>query len=144
MALASLCGGLALANAKLGAVHGFAGVLGGMFDAPHGVICGRLLPFVMQANVQALEMRENQHPTLQRYAEIANLLFGTYSATAGDSVLWVHELAADLQVPGLGSFGITAAHFPAIIEKAQRSSSMRGNPIQLTVEELKDILYLAL
>ena len=57
MSLASLFSGMALANAKLGAVHGFAGPLGGMTDAPHGVICGKLLPYVMQANVRALQDR---------------------------------------------------------------------------------------
>ena len=54
MSLASLFGGLALANAKLGAVHGFAGVLGGMYPAPHGIVCARLLPFVVETNVMAL------------------------------------------------------------------------------------------
>ena len=57
MALVSLLGGLALANAKLGAVHGFAGVLGGMYDAPHGGVCAALLPPVMAANITALRER---------------------------------------------------------------------------------------
>ncbi len=54
IALSSLCGGLALANAKLGAMHGFAGPIGGMFDAPHEAVCARLLPLIMEANVRAL------------------------------------------------------------------------------------------
>ena len=144
MALASLCGGLALANAKLGAVHGFAGVLGGMFDAPHGAICGRLLPFVMAANVQALERCQDRQPSLQRYADIAHMITGNGCTTAIDSVLWVQELVADLQIPGLGKYGITPRDFPEIIEQSVRSSSMRGNPIQLTPDALEVILYQAL
>ena len=54
MSLAALFGGLALANAKLGAVHGFAGPLGGLFPAPHGMICARLLPFVVEAQCARL------------------------------------------------------------------------------------------
>lgn len=144
MAIASLCGGLALANAKLGAVHGFAGVLGGMFDAPHGVICGRLLPFVMQMNVQVLKEQDKKHPTLQRYADIANMLYGRYTCRAEDSVAWVQALAEDLQVSGLGQYGITQADFPSIVTKSLRSSSMRGNPVKLSPAELEEILYQAL
>ena len=64
MSLASLCGGLALANAKLGAVHGFAGVLGGILAAPHGAICARLLPPVMAQNLEAFQVREGENPVL--------------------------------------------------------------------------------
>ncbi len=57
MALAALFGGIALANARLGAVHGFAGVLGGATGQAHGAICARLLPFVMEANIRAVGER---------------------------------------------------------------------------------------
>src|SRR5215213_8761925 len=60
MALGSLFGGLALANAGLGAVHGFAGPIGGMFSAPHGAVCAALLPFVMAANLKALRGQRSQ------------------------------------------------------------------------------------
>ena len=144
MALVSMCGGLALANAKLGAVHGFAGVLGGMFDAPHGAICGRLLPFVMETNVIALEKQDDALPALQRYTDIAKLLTGTQTCSANDSVTWVQNLVSDLNIPGLSSYGIATEHFPSIIAKAKRSSSMRGNPVQLAEEELAHILHQAL
>ena len=140
MAFVSLCGGLALANAKLGAVHGFAGVIGGMFNAPHGAICGRLLPLVMEVNVQALEKRDAQNPSLLRYGEIADYLIGGMGNAPGDGVEWMHDLVKDLGVPGLGRYGISTADFPSIIAKALRSSSMRGNPIQLTEQELTEIL----
>jgi alcohol dehydrogenase class IV len=144
MALVSLCGGLALANAKLGAVHGFAGVLGGMFQAPHGTLCGKLLPFVMEANIKAMERQDKQNPALTRYADIANLLCQTYSGTPQESVEWVRKLVIDLQVPGLSSFGIRPEHFPSIIANTLRSSSMRGNPVQLSESELGTILSQAL
>lgn len=140
MALASLMGGLALANAKLGAVHGFAGPLGGMYDAPHGVICARLLPFVMQTNVEALRERAPFSQALLRYDEVARLVTGDMEATAVDGVRWVQALCAELDVPPLGHFGITPADFPAIVEKSRAASSMKGNPIELTHEELTQIL----
>ncbi|MGC9349511.1 MAG: iron-containing alcohol dehydrogenase [Anaerolineae bacterium] len=144
MALASLLGGLALANARLGAVHGFAGVLGGMYEAPHGVICGRLLPFVMEANVRALMDREPENPALERYAEIGVILTGKIEAGAADGVAWVKKLSDKLDVPGLSDYGVTPEDFPEIIDKSQRSSSMKGNPIELTREELAEILTKAL
>ena len=140
MALTSLFGGLALANAKLGAVHGFAGPFGGMFPAPHGATCAVLLPHVMAANVQALQTRDPDNPALQRYDEVAQLLTGSNQATANDGVKWVQELVQDLQVPGLSTYGLTEADFSLLIEKAQKASSMKGNPIALTAEELGEIL----
>jgi alcohol dehydrogenase class IV len=148
MALVSLFGGLALANAKLGAVHGFAGVIGGMYEAPHGVICGRLLPFVMAANVEALASRAQESPALgralERYDEIAVILTGEFEAPARVGVAWIQELCAALRVPGLATFGVTPDAFPEIIEKTQRSSSMKGNPVSLSDAELSDILHQAL
>lgn len=143
MALASLFGGLALANAKLGAVHGFAGVLGGMFPAPHGAVCAALLPHVMRANVHALREREPQNPVLQRFDEIGRLLTGLPSATAADAVAWIGETATLLQIPPLAQYGIQQDHFTDIITKSARASSMKGNPIVLTAAELSDILNAA-
>jgi alcohol dehydrogenase class IV len=144
MAIASLLGGLALANAKLGAVHGFAGVIGGMYPAPHGVICARLLPFVMETNVEALQERVPGSPYLDRFQDVAQLLTGNLAATAADGVRWVQDLCAQLQVPGLAEFGVKPEHFPEIVAKSQVASSMKGNPIELTEEELTQILAQAL
>ncbi len=144
MALASLFGGLALANAKLGAVHGFASPLGGMFDAPHGAVCAALLPHVLAVNVRALGERQPQSEFLQRYDKIAQLLTGHPNATAQDGVAWVQALCQDLQVPPLSTYGLTKADFPDLIAKAGRASSMGGNPIVLTPEELAEILDQAL
>jgi alcohol dehydrogenase class IV len=144
MAITSLFGGLALANAKLGAVHGFAGPMGGMFHAPHGAICGQLLPHVMAVNVQALQKRGQGGDALRRYDEVAQLLIGTPRATAHDGVSWMQALCAALDVPPLSAHGVTEGDFPLIIEKAAKSSSMKGNPVKLTVEEMEEILKRAL
>lgn len=140
MALVSLYGGLALANAKLGAVHGFAGPFGGMFDAPHGAICAALLPYAMAANVRALQTRQPNSEALSRYDEIAQILTGHPDAAVYDGIAWVERLCQDLNVPPLGAYGLTEDEFPLLIEKAGKSSSMKGNPIKLTDEELEEIL----
>ena len=136
MAIASLHGGLALANAALGAVHGFAGPIGGMFPAPHGAVCAALLPHVMAANIGALREREPQNSALRRYDEIARLLTGDSGATADAGVAWVRELVADLQIPSLRAYGIGEAHVAELVEKARTASSMKPNPIVLTPAEL--------
>lgn len=144
MSIASLCGGLALANAKLGAVHGFAGPLGGMFPAPHGVVCARLLPLVLATNVRALQERTPTSPILGRYTEIAQIVTGDPQAQIADGVTWIEQLCAELAVPPLASFGVTDADIPAVVAQAQRASSMQGNPIALTEAELTQIMQQAL
>ncbi len=140
MSLAALFGGLALANAKLGAVHGFAGPLGGLFPAPHGMICARLLPFVVEANVRALQTREPASPILKRYDEVAQLLTGRSTAGANEAVGWLHQLCADLNVAPLSQFGFGVSDIPSVVAQAQKASSMKGNSIVLTEEELQGIL----
>jgi alcohol dehydrogenase class IV len=144
MALASLFGGLALANAGLGAVHGLAGVIGGMFNAPHGAICAALLPQVMAANLAALGSRDSTNPALPRYEEVARLLTGRSSATASDGVGWVARLVSDLQIPMLGAYGLKSQHVTNLVEKAKNASSMKANPIVLTREELAAVVERAI
>lgn len=144
LALAALLGGLALANAKLGAVHGFAAPIGGMYDAPHGAVCAALLAPVMAANLQALAERAPQHPARARYEEIARIVTGDAAAIAEDGVRWVADLALELAIPGLGAYGITEAALNEIAEKAAQASSMKGNPIELTHAELVAVLQAAL
>lgn len=144
MALTSLLGGLALANAGLGAVHGFAGPFGGMFHAPHGAICARLLPYVTRVNVRALQARDPHAIALKRYDEVGQILTGRQDATAADAVHWIEELSAELNIPPLGHYGFTRADFPSVIEKSARASSMKGNPLVLTPDEMEEILEQAL
>lgn len=144
MCIASLFGGLGLANAKLGAIHGFAGPLGGMFPAPHGVVCAALLPHVMQTNVQALQSRASHSDALHRYAEVARLLTDNPDAYVWDGVRWVQMLCAALNVPPLSQYGLTHGDVDAVVAKAQRAGSMKGNPIELTADELQEILQHAM
>jgi alcohol dehydrogenase class IV len=144
MALASLFGGLALANAGLGIVHGIAGPIGGRFSAPHGALCARLLPYAMEVNVTALEKRLPKSEALQRYDEIARKLTGSEHSRARDGVAWVKEICESLRIPSLRAYGISSEHFPELIESAARASSTKGNPVELTRDEMEQILTRAL
>ncbi len=143
MALASLFGGLALANAGLGVVHGFASPLGGSWKAPHGALCAAVLPHGMAANVAALRAGSPQLPALERYVAIARLLTGRSDATAEEGIEWVRVLCAELNVPPLRAWGITTADLPGVVEKAARAGSMKANPLPLTSEELLSLLSAA-
>jgi alcohol dehydrogenase class IV len=144
MAVASLFGGLALANAGLGAVHGFAGPIGGMFPAPHGAVCAALLPHVMAANIRALRARDPENRALRRYTWVASMVTGDPEAAADAGVEWVEKLVTDLRVPKLHTYGIHAGHINDIVAKAANASSMKANPIALTSDELAEALQLAL
>jgi alcohol dehydrogenase class IV len=144
MAVASLFGGLALANAGLGAVHGLAGPLGGMVSAPHGAICAALLPGVVAANLQALREREPASDALLRYTTVAQLLTGDTGATAEEAVDWLRRLVADLDIPRLGAHGFGREHVTELIDKAKAASSMKANPIELTRAELASTVEAAL
>ena len=144
MAFAALLGGLALANAGLGAVHGFAAPVGGMFPAPHGAVCAALLPHVMEANIRALREREPEHPSLERYRTVARLLTGDEAASAEDGIEWVRAAVRKLRIPPLGAYGLTPDDAGAVAEKAARASSMKGNPIVFTQAELSAILEAAM
>jgi alcohol dehydrogenase class IV len=140
MSVASLAGGMALANAKLGAVHGLAGVIGGTVAVPHGVACAALLAPVMEANVAALRAGAVGHPALARYAEAAALLTGEPGAAIEDGVAWVRQTLAALAIPALGAFGLAPDQADDIAAKAQQSSSMRGNPVALSQADLRAVV----
>jgi alcohol dehydrogenase class IV len=143
MAVASLCGGLALANAKLGAVHGFAGPLGGSFPIPHGVACGRLLPPVTAINVRALRERAASSPALARYDEVARLVTGDRDAKAEDAAAWLAHLVEDLGVARLSVLGLRDQDVASVVAAAREASSMQGNSIVLTDDELSEALRTA-
>ena len=144
MALVSLFGGLALANARLGAVHGMANPIGGFSNAPHGGICARLLPLVIETNLSALRTRLPFSPAIARYSEVARLLTGDESATADAAAAWVRELFEALDIQPLNEYGLNPDDFPAIVEQSQKANSMKGNPVNLTDSELLSILKTAL
>jgi alcohol dehydrogenase class IV len=140
MSLASMFGGMALANARLGAVHGLASPIGGMIAAPHGAIVARLLPLVMEANLAALNKILPGSPVILRYAEVARLLTSDESAVPKDGVEWVWNICIEMKIHPLSDFGLITSHFPRIVAQAQNSSSMKGNPVTLTSGELTIIL----
>nr|WP_287413172.1 iron-containing alcohol dehydrogenase [Pseudodesulfovibrio sp.] len=144
MALASLFSGIALSNAKLGAVHGFAAPIGGEFKAPHGAVCAALLPSVMEININALREREPKSPSLDAYTETAVILTGNVNATPEDGIKWVRELCTDIRIPTLKDMRIETIHFSDLADKAAAASSMKGNPVLLSKTELTEILTLAL
>jgi alcohol dehydrogenase class IV len=144
MALASLFGGLALANAGLGAVHGFAAPIGGRFPAPHGAVCAALLALVMEANLKALHERQPNSEALSRYEQVARHLTGNHAARPEHGIEWVRLLVSEFKIPSLGAYGITREHVAELAQKASQASSMKANPIALSQQELSGILNAAL
>ena len=145
MALASLFGGLALANAALGAVHGFAAPIGGRFPAPHGAVCAALLPPVMKANVRALQARGGDTDRLDRYrARCAPADRGRARLRGRRRRRGLNACATICRIPSLGAYGVGGADVDDLVSAATRASSMRGNPIVLEATELREVLLAAL
>ena len=144
MSFASLLGGLALANAALGVVHGFAAPLGAMLCAPHGALCAAVLPHGMAMNIQALRRRAPEHEALRKYRDIASILTDRPTAEPEDGANWVAALCQQLSIPPLRVHGLEAGHIPALVEKAAKANSMKGNPIPLTAQELTEVAERAL
>jgi alcohol dehydrogenase class IV len=142
MSWASLLGGMALANAGLGAVHGFAAPIGGMWTAPHGAVCAALLPYAMEVNIRALRARAPEK--LTRYDDVARLITGRPQATATEGVTWVATMCRMLEIPPLRTYGVEEGDIHVLVDKAALASSMKGNPIVLNEEELCEIVSRAL
>jgi len=141
MAIASLFGGIALANAGLGAVHGLASPIGGRFDAPHGAVCGILLAPALEINLRALR---SQGRSVERFDEVARILSGDDAADAAQGIQWVSALVAGLGLPKLSSYGIARSDAPALGEAALGTSSMKANPVALTAADCAEIVQRAL
>lgn len=148
MALASLLGGMCLANAGLGAVHGFAAPLGAMFPVPHGTACAVLLPHVMQANVAALRATDRQHPVLARYANVGRALTGEAHESDDHAIdaglAFLRQLVLALEVPGLATFGLERDDVAPLVQAARKASSMKYNPVTLSDEALAACVHGAL
>ena len=98
----------------------------------------------MEVNLRALRQRQPQSEALSRYTEAARLLTAQANASADDGVAWVRSLCIDLQISPLRTYGITPTDAAALCDKASQSSSMKGNPLPLTPEELSEVLERAL
>lgn len=144
MSLAALLSGLALANAGLGVIHGFAAPLGGRFAAPHGAICAAILPYGMEINLRALRARGPQSAALDRYQHVGRMLTGRAEATAEEGIAWVRETCHELEIPPLKAYGIREEDVPTVVAEAAKASSMKGNPLTLTPGELGEVLMGAL
>ena len=135
MAWTSLCGGLALANAGLGVVHGLAGPLGGLSGAAHGVICGALLPHGLAANAD--------HATgesARRIAQVRDCLARALSTRPEHALTDLDAWSRDAGLPGLDAQGVTDAHRKDAAAMAASSSSMKANLVTLDEAVLRDIM----
>lgn len=144
MSLASLLSGLALANAGLGVVHGFASALGGMLEAPHGALCAAVLPHATAVNIRALRARNQHSEALRRYEGIACILTGEIDAGADDAATWIAALCEKFSVPNLRRYNLDQGQIPELVAKAARASSTKANPLPLTTNELTEIAERAL
>ena len=147
MAYAALLSGICLANAGLGAVHGFASPLGAQLPIPHGMACGAVLWPVLRANITALAERDPGSPALAKYAEAGRILAELPDSSDEAARLSLLELLHDwvtvLEIPPLSAYEMTAAQIPLIVGDSP-GSSMASNPVELTDVELSAILRSAL
>lgn len=150
--LAASLSGITLANAGLGAVHGLAGPIGAYFEAPHGIVCARLLAPITTANLFSLQQDKGDFSTrtLAKYAQIAILLSDDSTlACASQSdqlqalMSYLNEMTARYAPQSLAEFGITPCQLNPVIENC-RAGSMLGNPVILSDTQLLEVLYLAL
>ncbi len=144
MCIASLFSGLALANAKLGAAHGLAAPLGGLLSAPHGLLCARLLPFVIETNINSLLKKDDSSDSLNRFETTAQILTDNINAGTEDVINWIKKICLDMKIPALKEIGLKESNIPGIVRQAKNSSSTKGNPVELTEEELTQILRQAM
>jgi len=137
MATGATLSGLALANAKLGTVHGLAGVVGGRTGQAHGSLCGLFAGPVLGTTISILRKAASPDPALARYRDLARLCTGHPFAEAEDLAEWIggHAMAADLPRPD-----IPIAVRREIATGATGASSTAGNPVAIPVQELVGIL----
>lgn len=141
MAWVSTCGGLALANSGLGAVHGFAGVIGGKSNAPHGEICGALLPAVLESHLRKAEGQTETHKRLQWILDLMDTHFA--QSEGGMGISGLRRWSTKMGLRGLKDMGLSVSDFSEVVTAASKASSMKGNPFCLSVMELLQILQAA-
>ncbi|MDX1301962.1 iron-containing alcohol dehydrogenase [Photobacterium sp.] len=139
MSFAAMLGGMALANAKLGAAHGLASALGGRIDSPHGLITAQLAPFVMQENILAAR-EAGRADVLNRYRQLACIVTGRINAEDIDGILWTKRTLKRLNLPPVSQFGLCDTMFDDVAEDALRSNAIKGNPLPLNKQRLQGIL----
>ncbi|AOS83559.1 alcohol dehydrogenase [Chlorobaculum limnaeum] len=119
MAYAALMSGIALSNAGLGIVHGFASSVGGLFDIPHGTLCATLLAESTRENIRQLRASEGGEVALQKFANASRILTGSTTGNVMDDCNRLVDLLEEWQAryafPRLGKFGLREADFATII-----------------------------
>jgi alcohol dehydrogenase class IV len=140
MAFGALLSGVCLANAGLGAVHGFASSIGAMFPIPHGTICAILLASTIQSNIR----NTNEKSLLQKYAKIASILtskhYDTLEEACNALIQFLKDLTAFLNIPPLGVFNVNNGDIQKIVKKSKKASSMKYNPVDLSIDDLTNII----
>ena len=147
MACAALLSGIALTNAGLGAVHGFAAPLGANFPVPHGVVCAKLLPFVVAANLTAMKSVPRTE-WIMGYGPLGSAVRESRGRKQGEDTKallgFLNRLVRDLKIPPLATYGVTEADIPRMVTLAKKTSSMKYNPVVLGDEVLAGILRSAI
>ena len=140
MSYASLISGICLANAGLGAVHGFASSIGGLFVVPHGVVCGTLMASANAVTVKRLKEHNSSHPALLKYAELGKLFSGEEQKSQFYYIDRFVEILAEwtemMNISRLGKYGIKHSD----IDKVVAVTNIKNNPIKLSKEDLVEIL----
>ena len=144
MSFAALTSGICLANAGLGVVHGFASSIGGLFDIPHGLICGTLMAKSNEINIRELRKKAVNSAALKKYADLGRL----FLESAGHSdeyyidsfIAILYKLKSDLQLTGLRKSGLSEKEVRII----SRETEIKNNPVKLAEEDLAEILLSSL
>lgn len=140
MSFAALTSGICLANAGLGVIHGFASSIGGMYDIPHGIICGTLMAVSNEINVRELRKGHGSAKTLERYAGLGRIFLGDIGHSDDyyiDSFIdYLHRITSELKLPGLKKAGIKESDLQAICD----ATDNKNNPLKLGKDQLMEIL----
>ncbi len=141
MSYAALLSGITLANAGLGVVHGFASSIGGLFDIPHGVLCGTMLPEAVRVSMQeAFKDKPRNDWMIRKYVTLGEVVYGISSGkdekTCSALSDYFFKLKETLKLPGLSQFGVAFAD----AEKIALKTSNKNNPIKLSKEQLKQLV----
>jgi alcohol dehydrogenase class IV len=140
IAYAALMSGIALANAGLGIVHGFASSVGGLIDIPHGTLCATLLATATRENIAQLSLIDAAHPALQKYAKAGAILSGSRVEDVYKGCERLLETLEEWQerlcFPRLGQYGLLDEDLDALVT----STRSKSNAVQLDYAAMKRIL----
>jgi alcohol dehydrogenase class IV len=140
MSYAAMISGICLANAGLGAVHGFASSVGGLFNVPHGVVCGTLMASANAVTVKRLKDQNSSNPILLKYAELGKMFIGEEQKSQFYYIDRFIEILAEwtetMNISRLGKYGIKSADVAKIV----KATDVKNNPVKLSKEDLAEIL----